>query len=635
MKNLSLLFLFLLSFSFNGISQSHKSKATAEINKIFGSKYNNISFWYAKEQWEGLKHYYTYYYKAEVSGVKAFKCNSSAKVTANLKVHIWSNGEKRYAATAHGHKIENIKPPNFDQIEKYIRKEFEAGNFNPVEDFNSSMLNDVLEVISVGVVRPGDKEFRINDENFYFNFEDKDSYSENHVSVPIYIEVKRLTSNVHVGKTKEISHYWFKRDECTKPFYLFPRTYDKGSSGRRFRSFEISEQKYSSDEIKEFRKNSIGREMAEKKAKEEWDNLVDVEIPSFENPNDRLMYIRDFLFTASEDEVRSLVMKNLDYKYFYEDSKYILNYSGNDFVEKVVSAIFGDEEINFRTVYCPTIVSGGGKPGKSYGFKSKNGEYSAGIELSWYEDEWRISSLDIALPSKSKFEDVDCPEPVILEDISDDYFSFKAKMPKGFEKVIHDISNGDKKAVYTYEGNGQEYIFYAYKYNSLSNPLPKANLKSTAEKTMKKFMGNYATYEEEYADWEQEGVEGVSSKFVLKRRGGNRSGVNNNQGMRTWYKGIMLGDILYEFIIVSENWSEQDEEFMNSLDFTGSFEIGVDPNDIKYKKGDLVVIGSRRDRGEVKEVNKDGTYKVHAYEVNKWYNLKPSMMRKDPNQSKR
>ena len=404
----------------------------------------------------------------------------------------------------------------------------------------------------------------------------------------------------------------------------------------RWKELHITEDKVGSDMVNEYRKKTIGRELAEKRAKEELDRLPKVDVPDFNSFKDFAFFVRDFLFNCSEEELRSFILHNLDKnRYFIEGSDYLLDYNGNTFYEKVIDDVFGDEQINFRTVYCPTLVNGRPEKKNVYTFGSRNGSRTATIAASVDDNgKFRLWTLDLSIPNRSNFSDDDCPAPPMLEALADNDFNFKIKFPNGYDKKLNDVANGDKHVVYSWSSNGQEFVLDAYKYKSLSGAsIAKSDAKETVQNSLKRYMIKGASYDEEYNDWELEGAPGVEANFLIKPRGVSGS----NPGDRTWYRGILINDVLYQLFIKGENWSDIDREFMKSLEYTGGeVKFAVEAGDVTYKKGDMVeiLVTGRWFKAEVKDVLDDGLYHVFAYDQNKNYKASADNIRYDPNPPK-
>jgi hypothetical protein len=639
MKKVMLMF-FVILFSKNSeIVAQHESKAKAEIEKKFGAEYSNLRNMSKYEYWDGLRKYVSYIFQTDLKSKPPFKCNTNAKVSQFLKAEIWSDGGVR-GVSKHGSPwYIDMKELDWNQLDKAIKEAYANKTFDIMNEFSASTLNDLIEIFEVGIVKPTGSEWAqavsISNQVYgigtmFYNFENPEIMSENHIRIPIYIKTKSITSNVAMSTTKEIASFNFKRDDCTKAFYYVPKIYKTGDAKPSWKTIKIEEKKYTSDEIKVFRRNSIGRELAEKKAKEEWDGLPKVLVPDSKELKDHVFFIRNFLFTCNENELRSLVLNNLDKKYFFDNSQYLLTYTGRDFVNKIVEAVFGSESINFKTIYCPTIING--IPGKNrYSFKSKNGKHTAEIVLNFETGKWLISEINIGLPSLNDFVSVDCPEPIVLETIKNDEFNFTAKMPKGFEVKNWDINNGDRKVMYSATINGTEYILIAYHYKSIQNKLTAAQMKATAEQNRKSWMLNYATYDEQLSNWTFNGIEGAEGRFSAKPSGSNVA------TKPTWYKSIMQGNVIYEIVISGIDWTTQNDEFMNSFTFTGkneSVSIQQDSKDVTYKKGDYVLVRTSQtqwDKGVVENVESDGRYSVFCYETNKKYVQKPENLKVDEN----
>ena len=158
MKRIVLLLIIAFTSSI-GFSQPHKAKAEAEIKRIFSKNYTNIKFKRARTEWEGLRQYHDYYFDAEWKQPLNFKCNPNAKVTASLSVEYWASGDKRSGAVAGVWRQKGMKEPDWKQIESAFIKEYESGNFDPLDYFSSSLLNEVLEIQEVGILTLGDDGF--------------------------------------------------------------------------------------------------------------------------------------------------------------------------------------------------------------------------------------------------------------------------------------------------------------------------------------------------------------------------------------------------------------------------------------------------------------------------------------------
>lgn len=618
----------------------HEAKAKTEIEKSFGSRYKNFKFDKKILNYEGLRSYTSYYYTGENSFPLNFKCNTSAKLEVFFAIDIWSNGDVKFSPISWGHYFTNIKEPDWNQLNTAFKEAHKEGKLNLLEEFSASRLNDIIEILEVGVIKPTDKEWSqivsvgtsaYGIGTLYYNFENSEVYSENHIVIPIYIKVKKIYNNLSMGTAMEIATFNFKRDDCTKPFYYVPSIKKQGSAPISWKTIKIDEKQYKGEEIKEFRRNSIGRELAEKKAKQEWEQLPKVDTPNFLSTRDFVFFVRNLLFTATKDEIKSFVLHNLDKKYFFDNSQYLLTHTGQEFVDKILESVFGNVNINFRTVYCTTLIDA--VPDKNrYSFKSKNGLYTTVIVGNNENSKWTLSELSINLPSIDKFENSSCPEPVNFEMIKNDEFGFSAKFPKGAVIKDWNITNGDRKIMYSITVNGAEYIIIAYHYKSVSTNLSASQMKATAEQNRKSWMINYATYDEQLTNWTLNGIEGAEAKFNAKPSGSNAS------VKPTWYRSVMQGKVLYEIIISGIDWSTQNDEFMNGLESTNKIEIATEAKDVTYKKGDYVLVntsGSRWDKGIIEEVETGDKYKVRLYEENKTGSVGASKLKIDPNPNKK
>ncbi|MFN3341168.1 MAG: hypothetical protein ACK40M_00625 [Flavobacteriales bacterium] len=640
MKRFSMLASILFFFFVPELQAQHEAKAKSEIEKSFGSKYKNFRFDTKLLRYEGLRSYTSYYYIGENSFPLNFKCNTGAKLQVFFAVDIWSNGDVKFSPISWGHYFTSIKDPDWAQLSNAISNAYKEGKFNLLEEFSSSRLNDIIEVLEVGVLKPTDKEWEQSVTagttaygvgTLFHNFENAEVYSENHLHIPVYVKVKKIFGNLTMGTGYEIASFNFKRDDCTKPFYYVPTAKKQGSAPIEWKTIKIDEKQYKSDEIKEFRRNSIGRELAEKKAKEEWDQLPKVNVPKFNAPKEFVFFVRDLAFTASKDQLKSFVLNNMDKKYFFDNSQYLLTHTGQEFVDKIIESVFGNERNNFRTVYCTTLVEA--VPDKNrYTFKSKNGLHTTTIEWTNDGGVWRLSQFSVNLPSADKFESVECPDALSLETIKNDEFGFTALMPKGSSTKDWDISTGDRKIMYSVTVNGAEYVLIAYNYKSVKGNLSAGQMKATAEQNRKSWMLNYATYNEELSTWTLNGIEGAEARFNAKPSGSNVA------AKPTWYRSVMQGKVLYELVISGIDWSSANDEFMNGLVSTAKIEVAPEAKDVKYKKGDYVLVntsGSIWDKGIIEDVEADGRCKVRLYEENKTGTVGAAKLKEDPNPNKK
>jgi hypothetical protein len=638
MKNFLLASVLFLAIPFGSSTLGqHESKAKAELEKKFSSEYSNIKYVTKYEKWEKFRMYNSYTYIADVKAKPPFKCNTSVIQKQRMSVEIWSDGTIRAVNNNRWSYLTNMNELDWNQLDSELKKAYEKGDFNPLDYLHASDLNQILEIKSVSIIKPADPEmegahpnyYNLGAARFYENFEDYTTPSENHLTVPIRITVRRICGNSEVCEAHEIyAKMHFKRSNCNQPFQFFK--FDKRTIGTKM--IKISESKVSQNEMEALRKQTIGREMAEKRAQEELNALPKVDVPNFSSAKDMILWTREFLFEVdSPEKLKSFILRNYDRKYFFDNSQYLLTHSGQSNVNKIIATFFEDIDYNFHTIYCPTVING--IPGKNrYSFKSKNGLHTAEIVVTNTSGKWLISEINVSLPNPKNFVDAQCPEPVVFETVKNDEFGFNIKIPKGFEVKDWDIKNGDRKIMYSATVNGTEYLLIAYHYKSAPGNFSASQMKATAEQNRKSWMLGYATYDEELTNFSLNGVEGAEGRFSAKPSG------SNVPTKPTWYRSVMQGKVLYEIIISGIDWTTQNDEFMNGLVSTAKFDIAPNAEDINYKKGDYVLVntsGSRWDKGIIEKVEPDGRYSVRLYEQNKTGTIGASKLKIDSNPNKK
>lgn len=627
--------LFVVALFSSESKAQHEAQAKSLIEKEFGANYTNFRYISRTEYYEKLRLYRSYMFEAELKKKPGFKCNTNAVMKQRMYVDIWSDGTLRKFISTDYPELSNMSELNWDQLNAEIKAVYKKGLFNPLDYFNASTLNDVLEIKDVSVVRPKDDEMKNDGRSnkpswFYKNFEDSKILSENHIMIPVRISVRRICGRTEVCEASEVYYgMHFKRSDCGKAFeYVKLNGHETHTMNHK-----ISESKVSEKEMENLKRQTLGRELAEKRAREEFNRLPKVSVPEFKSAREALWWTRQFMFDLnSPDELKAFIISNFDKKYFFDNSQFLLNNEGQRRLNNIMAAFAENEDYNFRNMYCPTVIDG--KPDKNrYSFQSKNRKHTTEIVVTNESGKWLISEINIGLPSSEKhFVDATCPEQIELETIKSDEFAFTAKFPKGYKAEEITTNSGDRKVTYTIDSHGAEYVFVAHQFKNLSGTLSPSQMKATAEQNRKSYMLGFATYDEDLSNWTYNGVEGAEARFRAKPSG------SNIPTKQVWYKSIMQGNMYYTLIILGINWTEENDIFMNSLVSNVKFTPAIEASDVKYKKGDYVLVntsGSRWDKGIVEKVEADGKYNVRLYEQNKAGIVGAAKLKVDPSPNKK
>lgn len=579
----------LLCLSFGiGAHAQFETKAKADAQKYFPG-YSSYVYSHKKQKIEGLR----YYYRCNVDGFKSagFKCYPTAKLRKGLWVEYWSNGALKDKGTWLGTRYMDVPNPNRAALTKALES-----SFKPVEFFDGAWLWNLLEIHS----------FEISADMTGKN----EPYWESEQDVLVYgsVTASIIQGCCDVKKYKFEGVFKFKSSDCGKTF-TFVDGYQKPSM---YNKELLEEKSVSQEEGIQLQKKTIGRAAAEDKAKEEWDALVDLDMPKFEHVQEFSAYVYQVLASGTEEEVKSIVYRTLPSYKFMEGSKYLLDWSAQNYVEKVIDQVIGNNGVNVQTNFCP-VINRYKNAKNSYKFHDKAEQKTLEIRTTKENGEYKVKEFVIWLAEGLK--DKECPEMIQYEDVSYADFGFSIKMPKGYKET-----KTDKSVVLEHKINGIKYVVAVSNFgDGESNDSRERQAKDNVDRHILDIQSGY----EEISDWSINGVTGKEAFFLAQ----------NSKYER--YRTIYLGDYNYEFWIIGLSFTETDDVFFDS--FKSDNKGGGSREGLSFELGDPVEmhIGAGRwESGTITEVNSDGTYGVSVPNTGKSYTAPIDALRADPNGKK-
>ena len=562
-----------MTLSFSTLAQ-FESKAVSDAKKYF-SGYSTYEYSHKTQKIFGIR----VYYRCTVEAYKnaGFKCYPSAKLQKSLWVEYWSNGELKDKGTWLGTSYEDVPNPNHATLTSALKS-----SFDPIEFFDSVWLWDLLEIHG----------FQISTD--MSELKQPIWTSEKDVKVYGSVTASVIQGCCDVKKYKFKGIFKFTSEDCGKSFKFV----DGYQQQTMYNKDLIEEKTVSQSEGVELQKKTIGRAAAEGKAKEEWDALVNINIPDFDNEHEFAAFVYQIMTSGAEEEVKSLLYKTLPSYKFMEGSKYLLDWSAQEYVAETLEKTFRNNGTNVQTNFCP-VINRYKNSKNSYIFHDKIESKTLEIRTTKEEGKWKVKEFKIWLADG--LSEKECTPIIEYETVKNDEFGFNIDMPKGYS-----TKKTDKAIILEHKINGVKYVFAASIFGDGGSN--EARKKQSDDNTHRHLM-NIHSLDEKESDWEMNGVKGREVFFLAENTKYER------------YKTIYLG----------LNFTETDEAFFNSFKCDGkgggarenlSFSVG-DPCEIHVGAG-------RYEKGNVTAVNPDGTYDVKVPNMGKTFTAPIGAMREDP-----
>lgn len=588
MKFRSLLFTLLMLGAVIPAYSQFSSKAVTDAKRFFPG-YSKYEYSHKTQKIQNLR----YYYRCTVEAYKnaGLSCYPNAQVNKSFWVEYWSSGELKDKGSWIGSSYVGIPDPDPSRLVASLEQ-----SFDPIVFFSSSWLWDLLEIHGYEI------ETDMTEKNKPLWVE------EDEVWVTGYVTASVLRGCCEVEKIKFTGIFQFKSNDCGKTF-TFVDGYEKPSM---YSTESLGKEQFSETEGIELQKKTIGRAKAEEKAKEEWDALVDLEMPAFENPHEFAVFAYRTLVTGSEEEVKALLYKTLPSWRFMEGSDYLLDWSAQELVKELMDKVIGNNGLNAQSNFC-AVINRYKTTKSSYIFNDKGEDKTLEIRIEEENGTYKIKELKIWL--SESIADKECPEPTEFETITDEEFGFSILFPKDYKET-----RTEKYVIYEAKVNGVKYMAVGNRFGPASSNA--ARTKQAEDNVHRHVMDIHSLYET-YNDWKMNGVTGKEVFFLAENTKYER------------YRTIYLGDYNYEMWILGMDFTEANEAFFDS--FKCDFDGGGARENLSFAKGDAVEIhigAGRYEKGNITEVLGDDQYKVFVPNQNKTYTAPIDAIREDPNGKK-
>jgi hypothetical protein len=426
------------------------------------------------------------------------QCFPNAQASSEMWVELWSDGSLKHKAHSGVTYYHGTPHPKIPAVEAAL----EAAGVQAARLYSPSYLWDVLEIQDLSVVESDDLEWR----------------SDTEVWVKGTITSRVLRGCCKVATVRHDVVFELTSDDCGRTF-----TFQDGRTTSRSENYaELDVQEVTAEEGKALARTSIGRKLAEQQAQEEWEALVELDLPAFETPVDVARTAHRIFATGTREEAKSLLYRLTPSWQFLDGSKYILQVGQDRDIRDLLDALY-DPERGYAQEYCvePDFAEVSGKRIK---IANKLRNTNTTYVLDKDGDRWVIREVKAFFsdPTGDPSTDAtlaDCDTGIATEPFEATDAAFAMDLPPGVQRQK---SAPTRYPFFPYKATSGPVSYTVHVTHFDATPRDDEARLSLAKQNAESYLKYQVdVFEREDTRWEYEGIPGWQLRLRAKpRRGG-------------------------------------------------------------------------------------------------------------------